>query len=183
MSSACSTSTRSPAWPDRGGVSASLECDQLDGILARVEIPSALGSMEALFRRPEAGRGAYLSRLFAFFSEEVVLDFTLERRSDGRTFVAELKCEIEFEGYRYLAQNWQPETWAEWVQKRRRWSDELFDWLPACGSLDDAEQISLCVGEDDEVCGIGIDPIHPRRAKGDEPVHLRLPVGALPVNP
>ena len=215
--------------------SSQLEYDQQNGILAMVEIPPAVGSMEALFRRPETGRGPYLSRLFAFFSEEVVrhwagcdqapyrdigrpvvwdeagdryhvLDFTLERRIDGRTFVAELKCEIEFEGYRYLAlhgpeqvkhhelgaafqkflrlareptslrvtiggkpvavdgcalvwgvtsaegrhaamrhygladvlsietmlqdlQNWQPETWAECVQKRRRWSDELFDWL------------------------------------------------------
>jgi hypothetical protein len=26
-------------------------------------------------------------------------------------------------------QNWQPQTWAEWVQKRHRWSDELFAWL------------------------------------------------------
>ena len=31
-----------------------------------------------------------------------VLDFTLERRSDGAQFVAEMKCEIECEGYRYL---------------------------------------------------------------------------------
>lgn len=67
--------------------------------------------MEALFRSPEPGRAAFLSRLFAFFSEEVVrhwaaykdapycdlgrpviwdhdrtryhvMDFTLERRSD-----------------------------------------------------------------------------------------------------
>ena len=30
------------------------------------------------------------------------LDFTLERRSDGALFVTEMKCEIEFEGYRYL---------------------------------------------------------------------------------
>lgn len=212
-----------------------MACDQLSGILTRVTKPPSVGSMAALFRRPEAGRGAYLSRLFAFFSEELVrhwagcvqapyrdigrpvvwdelgkryhvLDFTLERRSDGRTFVAELKCEIEFEGYRYLALTgpeevkhhepgaafqkflrlarelaslrvtvggrpvavdgsvlvwgvttaegiqavkshygladvlsietmlqdlhmWQPEAWSEWLQKRRRWSDELFDWL------------------------------------------------------
>jgi hypothetical protein len=88
--------------------------------------------MEAVFIGSEAGRGAYLSRLFAFFSEEVVrhwaacaeapyrdlgrpviwdhnsrtryhvLDFTLERRGDGARYVAELKCEIEFEGYRYM---------------------------------------------------------------------------------
>lgn len=86
--------------------------------------------MEAFFRTPEPRRGAYLARLFALFSEEVVrhwsacpeapyrdvgrpvvwdedgghhtLDFTLERRSDGTRFISELKCEIEFEGYRYL---------------------------------------------------------------------------------
>jgi hypothetical protein len=86
--------------------------------------------LESLFRRAEPRRGAYLSRLFAFFCEEVVrhwaaceqsvyrdlgrptvwgedgrrhtLDFTLERRRDGRRFVTEMKCEIEFEGYRYL---------------------------------------------------------------------------------
>jgi hypothetical protein len=69
--------------------------------------------------------------VFAFFSEEIVrhwarcehspyrdlgrpvvwdetgsrfyvLDFTLERVSDGARFVTELKCEIEFERYRYL---------------------------------------------------------------------------------
>jgi hypothetical protein len=192
-------------------------------------------SMEKLFRRDERGRGAYLSRLFAFFSEEVVrhwaaceqapyrdigrpvvwdeespryhvLDFTLERRTDGLRFVSEMKCEIEFEGFRYLTlkgpeeiahhvsgaafqkfirlarhpgdlrvtvggaeqeivgailvwgvvttagrraamdhyglaevlsveemlrdlAEWQPAAWAEWIGTRRRWSDELFDWL------------------------------------------------------
>lgn len=24
---------------------------------------------------------------------------------------------------------WQPEAWADWVVRRREWSDELFDWL------------------------------------------------------
>ncbi len=90
-----------------------------------------MDGMEALFRRSERGRGAFLSRLFAFLSEEVVrhwsaceqapyrdvgrpvvwdedrsryhvLDFTLDRRTDGASFAAEMKCEIEFEGYRYL---------------------------------------------------------------------------------
>jgi hypothetical protein len=91
-----------------------------------------MSSMEGLFRTDEPGRGAYLSRMFAFFSEEVVrhwsacdqapyrdlgqpviwdadgkryrttLDFTLERRGDGARFVSEMKCEIQFEGYRYL---------------------------------------------------------------------------------
>jgi len=87
--------------------------------------------MEELFRRDIPGRGAFLSRLFAFFSEEIVrhwarcerspyrdlgrpvvwdgngskyhvLDLRLERVSDGARFVTELKCEIEFERYRYL---------------------------------------------------------------------------------
>jgi hypothetical protein len=30
-----------------------------------------------------------------------VLDFTFQRRSDGARFLAEMKCEIEFEGYKY----------------------------------------------------------------------------------
>lgn len=88
--------------------------------------------MEGLFRQDAPGRGAYLSRMFAFFSEEIVrhwtrcdqspfrdlgrpviwdsdgssrfhvLDFTLERLADGARLVAELKCEVEFERYRYL---------------------------------------------------------------------------------
>lgn len=190
--------------------------------------------MQELFQTSERRRGAYLSRLFAFFSEEVVrhwaacegapykdlgrptvwdsfgkrhtLDFTLERRRDKKRFVAELKCEIEFNSYRYLnmtgpdvvshhetlaafekflrlarqpealkvtvggkeqeiagsilgwgavtpagrvatmehygladvlsleemladLEDWQPAAWRDWVQTRRRWSDELFDWL------------------------------------------------------
>lgn len=189
--------------------------------------------LEQLFRRPEPGRGAYLSRLFAFFSEEVVrhwaaceqapyrdlgrpviwdqgkyhvLDFTFERRSDSARFVVEMKCEIEFEGYRYLVlrgpsevehhlrgaafqkllsiakepsalrvtiggkdqaisgailvwgvvspegrnavareygfadalgvedmlrdlSDWRPNVWADWLATRRRWNDELLDWL------------------------------------------------------
>lgn len=33
------------------------------------------------------------------------LDFTLRHRESGRIFVAELKCELEFENYRYLRLN------------------------------------------------------------------------------
>jgi hypothetical protein len=84
-----------------------------------------------VFRSTEPKRDKYLSRLFGLFNEEVVrawaadsrapyedlgrptlrwpedqrwhtLDFTLRRRSDGAVFVAEMKCELEFEGYRYL---------------------------------------------------------------------------------
>lgn len=194
-----------------------------------------MGGIEEIFRTEEPLRGAYLSRLFAFFSEEVVrhwaaceqapyrdlgrptvwdeankfhvLDFTLERRSDGARFATEMKCEIQFENYRYLAlrdgseidhhvrvaafakllrlarepnalrvtisgkgeQNlegailvwgvvteegkaaamdrfgfadvlgvedmlrdlgeWQPQEWADWIATRKRWSDDLFNWL------------------------------------------------------
>lgn len=78
-----------------------------------------------------AARGKYLSRVFGIFSEEIVrawasdprapyedlgrptlrmlgeragstLDFTLRSRSTGKTYVAELKCEIEYQGYRHL---------------------------------------------------------------------------------
>ena len=84
------------------------------------------------FQRPGTiGRDQFLSRLFGIFSEEVVrewcrlpdspyddigrphltrageryghtLDFTLRDRTTGELFVAELKCELQFEGYRYL---------------------------------------------------------------------------------
>jgi hypothetical protein len=78
-----------------------------------------------------SARGKYLARLFGIFSEEVVriwaaddrcvfkgcgrptlklqgknrgatLDFTLEHRHTGLRYVAELKCEIEFQNYRYF---------------------------------------------------------------------------------
>lgn len=194
-----------------------------------------VAALEAFFRRDEPLRGAYLSRLFAFFSEEVVrhwtacedspyrdlgrptvwgedgrrhtLDFTLQRGNEGPRFVAEMKCEIQFENYRFLTLRdsseidhhvkgpafakllqlareprslrvtisgkgdqsidgsilvwgivtlegraaaierfgfadvlsvedmlrdlgqWQPQAWAEWINTRRRWSDELFEWL------------------------------------------------------
>lgn len=89
-------------------------------------------TFDELFRSPQARRDKFLSRLFGLFSEEVVrhwcavpeapyddlgrptiwdesgtpryhtLDFTLRDRSTGRTFASEMKCELEFEGYRYL---------------------------------------------------------------------------------
>ncbi|AXQ27894.1 hypothetical protein D0B54_04030 [Solimonas sp. K1W22B-7] len=78
-----------------------------------------------------AARGKYLSRIFGIFSEEVVriwakdrrcpfedhgrptlrstgktrgctLDFTLRHKSTDLTYVAELKCEIEFQNYKYF---------------------------------------------------------------------------------
>ena len=76
-------------------------------------------------------RGKFLSRVFGIFSEDIVrlwaadkrapykdlgrptlqrgipaqrhtLDFTLEETGTGRAFAAELKCEIEYESYRYF---------------------------------------------------------------------------------
>jgi hypothetical protein len=78
-----------------------------------------------------AARAKFLSRLFGVFSEEIILlwatderapyeslgrptiksagdsrghtlDFTLRERSTGRVFVAEMKCEIEYQGFRYF---------------------------------------------------------------------------------
>lgn len=79
---------------------------------------------------PQA-RGKYLSRVFGIFSEEIVriwasdpncpyedlgrptlrnlqdnlgstLDFALRHKSTGKLYVTELKCEIEYQNYRYL---------------------------------------------------------------------------------
>lgn len=76
-------------------------------------------------------RGKYLSRVFGIFSEEIVriwagdhrcpyedlgrptvrkrgekpgstLDFTLRLKATGKSYVAELKCEIEYQNYKYL---------------------------------------------------------------------------------
>lgn len=76
-------------------------------------------------------RGKYLSRVFGIFSEEIVrqwasdprcpyenlgrptlrkrgdrvgstLDFTLRHKSTGKSYVTELKCEIEYQNYKYL---------------------------------------------------------------------------------
>lgn len=83
------------------------------------------------FRSTVPARDKYLSRLFALFSEQVVrewcscpeasyedlgrptlcepgirrghtIDFTLRRRDSGLSYVAELKCELEYDNYRYL---------------------------------------------------------------------------------
>lgn len=83
------------------------------------------------FRTKNSARDKFLSRLFSLFNEEVVrhwcrcsaapfedlgrptlrapgearghtLDFTLQHRETGKVFVAEMKCELEFENYRYL---------------------------------------------------------------------------------
>ena len=86
---------------------------------------------ENFFRSAEPARDKYLSRLFALFSEQVVriwcacpesqfddlgrptlyvpglkqghtIDFTLCNRVTGKTYVAELKCELEYDNYKYL---------------------------------------------------------------------------------
>jgi len=89
-------------------------------------------SFDEFFRQPEQGRSAFLSRLFGLFNEDVVkcwcqcpqatyaslgrptlrevaapntfttLDFTLQHSKTKQTFVAEMKCELQFENYRYL---------------------------------------------------------------------------------
>ena len=78
-----------------------------------------------------AARAKFLSRIFGIFSEKIVelwaqdsraayenlgrptikiagaarghtLDFTLRKRSSGEVFVAEMKCEIEYQDFRYF---------------------------------------------------------------------------------
>src|SRR5688500_205868 len=87
------------------------------------------GEFERLFRTESQARDNYRSRMFALFSEEIVrawsrnerapyrdvgrptlwvgnafatLDFTLQRRSDGKLFVAEQKAELAWAGYKQL---------------------------------------------------------------------------------
>lgn len=90
-----------------------------------------MSAFEHFFRSQEPARDKYLARLFGLFSEQVVrawsaypeapyedlgrptlcdpgqvrgstLDFTLQRRESGETYAAELKCELEYDNYRYL---------------------------------------------------------------------------------
>ncbi|MFO7294702.1 MAG: hypothetical protein C0P72_001645 [Clostridia bacterium] len=86
---------------------------------------------EKIFHSSNPRRDKFLSRLFGIFGEELVrcwcncpqapyedlgrptvyapgevrghtLDFTLRHRETGKIFVAEMKCELEFQNYRYL---------------------------------------------------------------------------------
>lgn len=84
---------------------------------------------EHIFKTSQAAHDKYLARLFGLFSEDVVLhwcscpaapyenlgrptlwksgkhytlDFTLRRPATGETFVAEMKCWLEYDNYRYL---------------------------------------------------------------------------------
>lgn len=88
-------------------------------------------SFDKIFKSTNPNQDKFLSRLFGIFSEDIVrkwcadsrapyrdlgrptvrfrterrgrtLDFTLQSRRDGLIFVGELKCELEFENYRYL---------------------------------------------------------------------------------
>lgn len=90
-----------------------------------------MASFEAIFQSDNRARDKFLSRYFGLLSEDLVrqwcrrteavyedlgrptlyapgeqrgstLDFTLRHRATGKTFVAELKCELEYENYRYL---------------------------------------------------------------------------------
>ncbi len=89
-------------------------------------------TFQNLFRSHDSRRDKFLSRLFGIFNEEIVrcwgktpqapyedlgrptikrvsekrpyhvLDFTLQSKNDGHVYIAEMKCELEFENYRYL---------------------------------------------------------------------------------
>lgn len=90
-----------------------------------------LQPLECVFQSGDVGRDNFLSRLFGLFNEEVIrfwagnpkapyedlgrpylrgadetyghtLDFTLRDRVSGRVYVAEMKCELAFDRYRYL---------------------------------------------------------------------------------
>src|SRR5260370_14915232 len=87
--------------------------------------------LEALVHASCADRDKFISRLFGIFNETIVriwcrqpqaafedlgrptlkkqnggkaltLDFTLRSSKDNRLFIAEMKCDLEYENYRYL---------------------------------------------------------------------------------
>ena len=88
-------------------------------------------SFQDIFCSKNVARDKFLSRIFGIFNEEIVrtwcknpnapyenlgrpvlknspvergwtLDYGLKSRKDGRVFVAEQKCELEFQNYQYL---------------------------------------------------------------------------------
>lgn len=88
-------------------------------------------SFDRIFKSANPNQDKFLSRLFGIFNEDIVrtwckdhrapyqnlgrptvrlrterrgrtLDFAFQSRQDGRVFVGEIKCELEFENYRYL---------------------------------------------------------------------------------
>lgn len=87
--------------------------------------------MESIFKTGTPSRDKLLSRVFGIFNEDVIrywaadsrspyedlgrptlrdagetrghtLDFTLRDAQTGKVYVTEMKCELEYEGYRYL---------------------------------------------------------------------------------
>jgi len=89
-----------------------------------------MASLESLFRSGDSKRDNFLSRVFGIFNEEVVrhwcantkskyvdlgrptlhtadgrwhtLDFTFRDPSTSKVYVAEMKCELAYDNYRYL---------------------------------------------------------------------------------
>ncbi len=88
-------------------------------------------TFQSLFQSSNSPRDKFLSRLFGIFNEEIVrcwcrdsqapyrnlgrptirlagktrgytLDFAFESQSDSKVYVGEMKCELEYENYRYL---------------------------------------------------------------------------------
>jgi len=88
-------------------------------------------SLEAIFRSQTASRDKFLSRVMGIFSESIVLtwvlspqsaytnlgrpritlpeskksyslDFMLQPRGEEKSFIAEMKCELEYQNYRFL---------------------------------------------------------------------------------
>ncbi len=88
-------------------------------------------TFQSLFRSDTPARDKFLSRFFGIFNEEIVrcwgkspqapyeelgrptvrpigakrgytLDFTFRSKNDGCVYIAEMKCELEYENYRYL---------------------------------------------------------------------------------
>ena len=88
-------------------------------------------SFRDIFCSKRGDRDKFLSRIFGIFSEEIVriwctnpkssyenlgrpvlkktanerglvLDFTLKSNTDGRVFIAEQKCELQYQNYKYL---------------------------------------------------------------------------------
>jgi len=91
----------------------------------------AVTTFQSLFRSNTPARDKFFSRVFGIFNEEIVrcwgrspqapyeelgrptvksvgakrgytLDFTFRSKNDGRVYIAEMKCELEYENYRYL---------------------------------------------------------------------------------
>jgi len=88
-------------------------------------------SFQEIFHSQNDIKDKFLSRLFGIFSEDIVriwcndsqspyldlgrptikiddekrgrtMDFTFQSRDNGKNFVGELKCELEYENYRYM---------------------------------------------------------------------------------